>query len=108
MSSLQSDLAVSNGAITGTLHEVTSGALARDWGPGYFMALGFEDNDDGAATIYAGMNPSQGSGLLPLDEDMDGVFKVTDKDSQTFRTLTTDGLCNTRVTDYDLSGLTLD
>ena len=86
---------------------MTSGALARDWGEGYFMALGFTDNDDGAATLYAGMNPSQGSGIVPLDEDMDGVFKVTDKDAQTLRTVATDGLNNTKVTDYDLSGLEL-
>lgn len=71
------------------------------------MALGFTDNDSGAAELYVGMNPSQGSGLVPLDEDMDGVFKVTDKDNQKFRTLATDGLGKTKITDYDLSGLTL-
>lgn len=94
--------------MTGTLHKVTSGALARDWGEGYFMALKFTDNDDGAADLTVGMWPSQGTGLLPLDEDMDGVFKVTDKDAQKFRTMATDGVGNTKVTDYDLSGLTLD
>lgn len=71
------------------------------------MALKFTDNDDEAAEITVGMWPSQGTGLLPLDEDMDGVFKVTDKDGQVFRTMATDGLSNTRITDYDLSGLTL-
>jgi len=108
VSSLQTSVAVADNAITGTLHKVTSGALARDWGEGYFMALGFTDNDDGAGEITVGMWPSQGTGLLPLDEDMDGVFKVTDKDAQKFRTQVSDGVSNTRVTDYDLSGLTLD
>ena len=87
---------------------MTSGALARDWGEGYFMALGFTDNDDGAAELTVGMWPSQGTGLLPLDEDMDGVFKVTDKDAQVFRTMASDGVSNNKVTDYDLGGLTLD
>lgn len=108
MSSLQSNVAISNGAITGTLHKVTSGALARDWGEGYFIALGFADNDSGAATLKAGMWPSQGSGLVELDEDMDGVFKVTDKNAQVFRTLATNGQGNDKVTDYDLSQLVLD
>ena len=77
------------------------------WGEGYFMALKFTDNDDGSADITVGPWPSQGSGLVALDEDMDGVFKVTDKDAQVFRTMATDGVGNTKVTDYDLSGLTL-
>lgn len=71
------------------------------------MALKFTDNDDEKATIKVGMVPSQGSGLVPLDSDMDGVFKVTDKEAQVFRTLATDERGNSKVTDYDLSGLTL-
>lgn len=104
---MQTDLAVADGAITGTLHKLSTGALAHDWGAGHFMALKFTDNDDGAATLSAGMWPSAGSGLVELDEDMNGVWKVTDKDAQVFRTVATDGLGNTKVTDYDLSGLTL-
>lgn len=72
------------------------------------MALKFTDNDDGAATIKVGLAPSQGSGLVPLDSDMDGVFKVTDKDAQVFRVLTTDERGNSKVDDYNLSGLTLE
>ena len=73
------------------------------------MALAFTDNDDGDATLKVGMVPSaSGADLVPLDEDMDGVFKVSDKDTQVFRTLATDGHANSKVTDYDLSGLTLE
>lgn len=100
-------MAVADNAITGTLHKVTSGALVSSWGEGHFMALKFTDNDSGAATIKVGLSPSQGSGLVPLDSDMDGVFKVTDKDAQVFRVLTTDERGNSKVTDYNLSGLTL-
>ena len=54
------------------------------------------------------MVPSQGSGLVELDSDMDGVFKVTDKDTQKFRVAATDASGMNRVTnDYDLSGLTV-
>lgn len=73
------------------------------------MALAFTDNSDGeAASIKVGLQPSQGSGLVELDEDMDGVFKVTDKDAQKLRVAATDASGLNRVTtDYDLSGLTL-
>ena len=109
MSSLQTSVAVANNAITGTLHKVTSGSLAQTWGEGHFIALGFTDNSGGAAkSIKVGLVPSQGSGLVELDSDMGGVFKVTDKDAQKFRVTATDasGL-NRTTTDYDLSGLTL-
>ena len=46
-----------------------------------------------------------GSGLVELDSDMDGVFKITDT-SQKFVIVKSDGNRQIRET-YDLSGLTL-
>lgn len=106
-SAMQSDLAVSNGKITGTLNKLTSGQLVTDWGEGYFMALKFT-NTDNAPSIKVGMDPSQSSGLAELvgDPDMNGVFKVTDKDAQVFKVITTKGGMS-KVDTYDLSELVL-
>lgn len=71
--------------ITGTLKYLESGQLVTDWGEGNFIALKFTNNDpEKIKTIKVGLDPSQGSGLVPLDEDMNGVFKITDKDTQKF------------------------
>lgn len=105
-SEIQSDVAVANGAITGTLTKITSGALVEGWGEGYFLALKFTKANAKLTSIKAGMNPSVSSGLVELDEDMLGVFKITDKDDQRFETLATDGELEF-ASFYDLSGLTL-
>lgn len=108
VASLQSDVAVSGDSITGTLHYVGTGALANDWGPGNFIALKFTPaGADTTATKYrVGLNPSEGSGLVELDSDMDGVFKVTDPKRQ-WLMVETSNADGTHVTTkaYKLSGL---
>ena len=93
--------------ITGTLKYVDSGALATDWGAGNFMVLKFTNVDSDATSVKVGMEPSMGSGLVELlgDPDMNGVFKVTDKNTQVFKVVQSDGVL-TRTQTYDLSGLT--
>lgn len=105
-SDMQTGLTVANGAITGTLTKLTSGQLVTDWGEGYFIAIKFTKNNSKLTSIKAGMNPSLSSGLVELDADMLGVFKVTDKDSQRFEILATDGELEF-ASFFDLSGLTL-
>jgi len=58
-------------------------------------------------SVKVGLDPSQGSGLVELlgDPDMNGVFKITNKDTQTFVVEKSDGITTTRQV-YDLSGLT--
>ena len=102
------DVTVSGNAITGTLKYLDDGGpISGWWGPGNFLALKFSDVDPKATSIKVGLNPSEGSGLVELlgDPDMNGVFKITDKDAQKFRVVITDGHA-TKTTDYDLSGLT--
>ena len=102
------DVTVSGNAITGTLKYLDDGGpISGWWGPGNFLALKFSDVDPKATSIKVGLNPSDGSGLVELlgDPDMNGVFKITDKDTQKFRVVITDGHA-TKTTDYDLSGLT--
>lgn len=105
-SDMQSSIAVANGAITGTLKKLTSGQLVTDWGEGYFLALKFTKNNARITDIKVGMDPSMSSGLVSLDDDMLGVFKVTDKDSQRFEMICTDGSVS-YTQFFDLSGLTL-
>ena len=107
VSDLQSGITVSDdNKITGTLKYCDSGTLARDWGAGYFMVLKFTKNDNTVTDIKVGLDPSVSSGLVSLDSDMNGVFKVTDKSTQDFLVVQTDGTSR-GVQAYDLSGLTL-
>lgn len=107
MSDLQSDVAVANGKITGTLiynEGWESGPLA---GPGYFMALKFSSEDwNEYDSIKVGLNPSIETGLVEVknDPDKNGVFKISDRATQKFIVQTRVGSITTR-TQYDLSEL---
>lgn len=87
---MQSDIEVVDDKFTGTLKYLDSGELVTTWGAGNFIALKFEVPDV-ATSCKVGLEPSRGSGLVELDEDKDGVFKVSDKDGQKFVVVTTDG-----------------
>lgn len=105
VSSLQSGVTIANGAITGSLSYVDSGSLEQVWGAGNFLALKFTDFAD-ADRIVVGLVPSVSSGLVALDEDMNAVFKITDKTKQI---LVVDTYKDEDVTrqSFTLSGLTL-
>lgn len=65
--------------ITGLLFlDCMNDALTNMWGYGYFLNLSFaDDGDDALDDIKVGLSPSQGSGLVSLDEDMRGTFKYS-------------------------------
>ena len=72
------------------------------------MVLKFTASDWSKYTsVKVGMDPSISSGLVEVlnDPDKNGVFKVTNKDTQVFKVVATDGT-NTIETVYDLSELT--
>ena len=108
MSDLQSDIAVTNKRITGELSYIDEGALVDAWGAGNFIALKFTKTDDSVTSIKVGLDPSsrEGGTLVELDEDMNGAFKVTNKDAQRFvvEQTTADGKKEREY--YNLSGLT--
>lgn len=104
---MQTGITIADGAITGTLKYISSGAIAQDWGPGNFLCLKVPDADITNMTVRVGLNPSQGSGLVALDSDKNGVFKVTDKNTQKFVVLQQDGV-KTKLQEFDLSGLTIE
>lgn len=110
VSEIQSDIRIAGGKIVGTLKFIEgglaeSGPLAGD---GNFLALQFLNIDSRATSVRVGLQPSVSSGLVELIEDPDknGVFKVSNKDTQKFTIISSDGT-HTTTTQYDLSGLTL-
>ena len=106
VSQMQTGLAVTGHKITGTLHNITEGQIVTDWGPGHFMALKFTKNDESVTDIKVGMVPTQGSGFVSLDQDMNAMMKVTSTD-QRFAVQQTDGTL-TETVYYDLSALVLE
>lgn len=83
---MQTNLSVANGKIKGTLTKLTSGSLVDTWGEGYFVAVKFSNFSSGLtySDVKVGLVPSVSSGLVTLDADCNGVFKVTDKYTQKF------------------------
>lgn len=102
-------MSVSGGKITGTSKYLSTGQLVTDWGAGNFLALKFTNIDSDATSVKVGLEPSEGSGLVEIinDPDKDGVFKITDKDTQKFVVVQSDGLYTKKQT-FDLSELTLE
>lgn len=105
VSSLQSSISIAEGAITGTLSYISTGALPQVWGAGHFIALKFDSIPE-ADKVLVGMDPTEGSGFLPLDEDCMAVFKVTNKTKQKLVSIMQKDGDSVRQ-EYDLSGLTL-
>lgn len=103
VSDMQTDVVVGDDSMTGTLKYLDdpSAALVQHWGAGNFLALKFESDAD---EVKAGLDPSQGSGLVVLDEDMNGVWQIADNSTQKFKVVATkDGETKTKV--FDLSSL---
>lgn len=92
--------------ISGSLKYLDSGPIADYWGDGNFLALKFADPQSVTTSIKVGLMPSASSmPLQELDEDMNGVFKITDKDAQKFVISCSNG-SSVSTREYDLSGLT--
>lgn len=106
VSDLQEDVEVQGDSIVGTLKYTSTGDLPDYWGPGYFLVLKFSDPDATATSVKVGLDPSVSSGLVPLDEDMNASFKITDKENQVLKVVSTDGTRST-VQNFDLSKLVM-
>lgn len=105
---IQEGIIVGEDKITGKLKFVAggiapSGILAGD---GYFLALKFSEVDETATSKKVGLVPSEGSGLVELDSDMNVFMKIKDKSKQVFEVVITDGT-RTGIQKFDLSGLEL-
>lgn len=106
---MQSDVVVSNGAISGTLKYLDSGALVDRWGEGNFLALKFTNIDPSATSVMVGLEPTYGNGLVEIinDPDKDGGWKITDPATQVFKVVQSDGT-RTNTQTFSLTGLTLE
>lgn len=109
---MQDGITVGESSITGTLKFIedfaASGPLAGD---GYFLALKWSDIDETATSIKVGLVPSaSGMDLVECfdDPDRNGVFKISDKDTQKFVIVVSDATGKQTRMEYDLSGLTLE
>lgn len=102
---MQSGITVSGNKITGTLIKQTAGVPAEYWGEGYFIGLKFTPDSDATVT-KVGLAPSEGTGLLPLDEDNLAMLKITNKDKQILKVVSS-RTGEEKTWTFDLSGLTL-
>lgn len=106
VSDLQEDVVIKDGKFFGKLKYVTEGQLADYWGPGYFLAVDYADENSTGATYKTGYYPSEGSGFVDLTVPDDGAGKITDKNNQRLYVFkTVGGVEHTQI--FDLSGLTL-
>lgn len=111
VSSLQSGVTVADGKITGTLKYMKAdNGITSVWGKGNFLCLDFSAADWTAyKSVMVGLDNSQGSGLADIlpDPDKNGLFKITNKDTQRLMVVTTSADGKKKHVDYyDLSGLT--
>lgn len=112
VSTFQSDIAIADGAITGTLTKTD--AFSSPWGEGYFLALKWSGADLTNTDVYVGVDPTAGSGLSKLDSDKDALLKLTyfDDDDKPTQEVVVRAVSKADpqffVEDrFDLSGLTL-
>ena len=107
----QSDITVlGNKEIAGKLMFVQGGLAASGplAGDGYFLALHLTNIDSNVTSLKAGLEPSAGTGLVEMIDDPDKsiVMKITDKNTQKFKVVSSDG-SHVDTQTFDLSGLTL-
>ena len=107
---MQTGISVAAKKITGTLHKLTSGSLVDVWGEGYFIGLKFSNFSSGItyADVKVGITPTEGAGLLTLEDDTLAVFKVTNKATQDIEVVQAKTGVGRLAEFFDLSGLTLD
>lgn len=110
VSSMQSGVSVADGKITGTLKYLKAeNAITVQWGKGNFLCLDFSASDWSAySSVMVGLDNSAGSGLAELinDPDKNGLFKITNMNTQRLMVVTTSADGKKKHVDYyDLSGL---
>ena len=108
VSDLQSNVSISNGVISGSLANISdytgfSGRVSEQ--SGHYLALKFTA-DEGASVTVELLNGTLGHPVA-LDEDMNIVLKIADKDAQSIKIVATkDNASSTKT--YALTGLTLE
>ena len=72
-SDLQSDIAISDGKVTGSLKFIEGGLAPSGYlaGDGYFMALTWSEPEEDITSVKVGLVPSAGSGMIEGIDDPD-------------------------------------
>ena len=109
VSDIQSNVAVGASSITGTSKWLNgSNSITDVWGTGNFVAVTFTASDWAKYTsVKVGLLPTAGAGMQELIghlDDLDSVFKITDKGEQILRVIATNGT-DTVINDYQLGEL---
>lgn len=108
VSTMQTGITVDGFDIKGTVHFLENGITETGTlsGAGYYLALKYSGITSGDV-VTVGVSPSEGSGFIPLDSDLDSVMKITNIYQQKIkvRIYGTDGM---REYTYNLDKLTLD
>ena len=106
---MQSKIKIEGNSITGTLKYLDTGSLVDTYGAGNFIALKFSDIPESATSVKVGLEPSEGTGLVELinDPDKNGAFKITNRFTQNFKIVTTDGT-KTTTQIFDLARLNVE
>ena len=108
--SVQDGLTISGNQVTGTLKYLSGdNPITSNWGAGNFMMVDFNATDwSDYTSVKVGLEPSKGSGLVEVltDPDKNGVFKISNKNTQKFKIVATNGVTTVTKT-YNLGGLTL-
>ena len=105
----EDDVVLKANYLQGTIKYIDEGQLVDAWGAGNFIALKFESDDwDQFTSVKVGMEPSYGHGLVEIinDPDKDGAWKITDKDTQVFKIVATNGVQEVSK-EYSLAPLTV-
>lgn len=89
---MQENIVVSGDSITGTLkyYSNKNKALVKDWGAGNFLAVKVSDLDSNTTKVLIGLQPSAGTGLVEMDADLNGVFKISDHKNQKLKVVQVD------------------
>lgn len=112
VSTLQDKITVGDRAITGEVYyteDYTEFSGDPELQKGYFLVLKWPDPEEGVTSLKIGIVPSSiGADLQEAidDQDRNGVFRITDPDSQVVVIRQSDGT-KTTTQRFDLNGVTL-
>lgn len=104
---VQRSLKIENGVIIGTTFNFTKSCeLTNYWGTGHFMALHFATSAKNVNKIEVGF--LDGSGIQPLDSDMNGIWKLDPAHmDRIFTVKTTFNNGEVNVQEFNVKGITL-
>ena len=109
---IQSGVSLANNEFTGSSKYLSgSNPITDVWGEGNFLAVTFNAASWSAYTsVKVGLEPSAGAGMVELIghlDDLDSVFKITDKNAQKLKIVATNGT-KTTVQAYSLAKVDLE